>query len=536
MGERVDEDFTSFGAVGIARAGTGKTTTALATLTAIVDTFDNLRIGYVAFNRRAADDAAFKAPYGVSVNTFHSLIGLAAIKATYKGTQSDSKKPMALAGKVLPKVADPNEERKLDTVRYALVKAYDLVMNHLLLPDDKAGFKRVCDFFGIGYKEFGEEMFFTKLSEMVHISTETLDIGVSYGDMVYAPVASRKVYSNVPRYDFLVVDEAQDLTEAQQVGCMVAVGFTPDYVAKRFGLPRRRRYGVLAVIGDDRQSIYGWRGALQDGIGNFRAMVEESGADIVTCPITRTRRCPKAVVRLISHKVVPDFAYEPDAPEGAVLGVSMQYVLDHIGEGRSDTLVLARTNADLVAFALKLVMQSVPVEFVSRDMGNEITRKARKFIWDYKEYHGTRPEPMAFATEMRSKAASLMDAKKGKSKARLEAQIDELNVLAAIGEVSEDWEEFFRNINSLFGSDIKPDMQKRAVKFSTIHGIKGGEADYVVIIGGDKMPHPLAEEPWEFQSEDNLVYVAATRAKDTLMIAGTVPAVLEGNPEIQFVD
>lgn len=55
-----------------------------------------------------------------------------------------------------------------------------------------------------------------------------------------------------------------------------------------------------------------------------------------------------------------------------------------------------------------------------------------------------------------------------------------------------------------------------AIVLSTVHKAKGLEADNIFIYYPSLMPLKLATKDWEIKTEDNLIYVAYTRAKKTL--------------------
>lgn len=61
----------------------------------------------------------------------------------------------------------------------------------------------------------------------------------------------------------------------------------------------------------------------------------------------------------------------------------------------------------------------------------------------------------------------------------------------------------------------------KLVTLSTIHRAKGLESDVVIFYGNDRCPHPLVVKSGNkdaLQQEDNLYYVACTRAKETLIL------------------
>jgi len=69
---------------------------------------------------------------------------------------------------------------------------------------------------------------------------------IDFADMIFLPVALKLIR---PWFDMVVVDEAQDMTSAQ---LEIAVGAC-------------KRGGRVVIVGDDRQAIYGFRGADRSG-------------------------------------------------------------------------------------------------------------------------------------------------------------------------------------------------------------------------------------------------------------------------------
>jgi DNA helicase II / ATP-dependent DNA helicase PcrA len=80
-------------------------------------------------------------------------------------------------------------------------------------------------------------------------------------------------------YDYVIVDEFQDLTPGEQ----------------ELMLRLRRPGGQLVALGDPRQSIYKFRGNDAQGLGKIEALLG-TGASVVDVPITECQRCPKAIV------------------------------------------------------------------------------------------------------------------------------------------------------------------------------------------------------------------------------------------------
>lgn len=71
-----------------------------------------------------------------------------------------------------------------------------------------------------------------------------------------------------------------------------------------------------------------------------------------------------------------------------------------------------------------------------------------------------------------------------------------------------------RQIDRVFG-DV--DTNTKVIRLSTIHSVKGMEFDCVYIIATRLLPHPFSKgSPIQRQQENNLKYVAYTRAKKKL--------------------
>ena len=92
------------------------------------------------------------------------------------------------------------------------------------------------------------------------------------------------------------------------------------------------------------------------------------------------------------------------------------------------------------------------------------------------------------------------------------AMQDKINAIVTIASDIKTTDEVISRINSIF-----KDEQKQGICLSTIHKSKGLESDRVFIIRKDKFYLPFAmEKEWSAIQENNLVYVAYTRAKHYL--------------------
>ena len=80
------------------------------------------------------------------------------------------------------------------------------------------------------------------------------------------------------------------------------------------------------------------------------------------------------------------------------------------------------------------------------------------------------------------------------------------NVLTSLAEGTTSPKMILKNLDSLLTS-------RRGPILSTIHKAKGTEAKNVIIVNFDKMPSRFAKLDWMQVQEQNLIYVAITRAK-----------------------
>ena len=75
--------------------------------------------------------------------------------------------------------------------------------------------------------------------------------------------------------------------------------------------------------------------------------------------------------------------------------------------------------------------------------------------------------------------------------------------------------QILQSLNDLFVNDQQK-VEKETMLLSTVHRAKGLEADHVHILCPSLMPSKFANMEWEKKSEENIIYVAWSRAKNSL--------------------
>jgi len=302
---------------------------------------------------------------------------------------------------------------------------------------------------------------------------------LDFGDMLWFPWV---YHMRPPQFDMILGDEWQDMNRAQIE--LVLSALTPN--------------GRIVVVGDRHQSLYGFRGADCDSIP---MSIERLRA--TTLPLPISYRCPRAVVEL-AQVLVPEIKAAPWAKDGEVLYMSEERALAQVQAG---DMILCRTNAPLVAPIYDLIRRGIKATIRGRDIGQGLVTFIEKF--------GAKAISL---TDMLIKMGSYRDREVAKLLAQekngtAQNLNDKVETIFALSDGCSIIEELVEKTKAVF------EEKRPSVVGSTVHRAKGLEADRVIIIRPDLMPHPMAKRDWELQQEFNCQYVAWTRAKNTLIFA-----------------
>lgn len=303
----------------------------------------------------------------------------------------------------------------------------------------------------------------------------TYDIGVDYPDMIFLPLAWKLTARD---YELGVIDEAQDMTLAQ------------------LEIFERSVNGRLCIVGDDRQAIFGFRGADSKSLDRLKAKL--GAAEL---PLTASYRCGHAIIAE-AQKLVPDIVARDTNPAGVVDACDEDQLPALVKPG---DFVLSRTNAPLVSLVLKLARHDVRARMVGRDIGKDITKILTKLRCDAgTDIDTTIARIQAWESKQSNRLANC-------GQAHLAWRIhDQADMLTALAEDVESTRELLAKIDTLFAD--RSDIDDGAVICSSIHKAKGLEADHVYVLMGTlyKRGHSIEEV--------NCHYVAITRAKSYLTL------------------
>ena len=297
---------------------------------------------------------------------------------------------------------------------------------------------------------------------------------------------------NMPKYDILCTDESQDLNITQR------------WISMRGG-------ERICAVGDEKQSIYQFRGAGGGSIGLMRDELQKTERGVVTLPLTLTRRCPKSHVKL-AQTIVPQITALDNAPEGVVrISPSLDAA---VAEMRPGDLVVCRVNAELIGMAYKLLKRGVKAVVRGRDIGQGML----KLIEQGSNRAGTQDAKLAEvlheAGEITGEAVAKFNAMpQGRGEMRAANAEDRYDCLVELAQDCKTVGELKGVIERLF-SDFEADGQpKHAVVLGTVHRTKGLEGNRVFILRPDLIPHPMAKKKEDQFAELNLAYVACTRSR-----------------------
>jgi len=202
--------------------------------------------------------------------------------------------------------------------------------------------------------------------------------------------------------------------------------------------------------------------------------------------------------------IVPEIEAAPGAIQGEILTVHEDKIASEI---QLNDLVMCRTTAPLIKLAYELIGMGKPARVKGRDIGAGLVAmvdKIRRFTKckDFANFN------LAIDDYMSAQAAKIND---DEALMRLRDKIESLT--AVIGCVNADsFESLKIGIESIF-TDGTP-----GITLATVHRCKGLEADRTIILHPELMPHPTAKTPEAKVQEENVRYIAYTRAKQVMIL------------------
>lgn len=486
-----------------ARAGTGKTTTILRAITFAPEQ----SILLCAFNKRIQEELArlLVNPHAIAL-TLHS-VGFRCIRQHWPSVRvahgQDRANALAHAvcvgqrkGTIFRVAKLLTKARELAPMTTTIGPIVDLAIEFDLLPEPMSRVKPEAEARMV-------------LEGLKLAAQECPTQGIDFADMIFLPLRNEWVE---PVYDLVVVDEAQDMTKAQLEIASLACA------------------GRLALVGDDRQGIYRFRGADSGALDRMKVTLNATELGLTT-----TYRCPKVVVET-ANRYVADYFAAASAPQGIIDRI---FDLDALAQAaQPGDFILSRKNAPLMGICMKLLRAGKPARVQGKDIGQSLSSLVRKLGYPYVDPKlGYKPSahPLSvFIINLRDWEVKQAERLRllGKED-RIESILDKSDTLRAIAEDADTVQELEALITALFADE----SLKQQVICSSVHKAKGLESRRVFVLERTLHPPlPCAEcnhwhsgkrcfkcfcdqyhtsEERELE-EANIAYVAITRAKEHL--------------------
>jgi len=454
-------------------AGSGKSST-LAFLMACAA---NVVGAYIAFNKDIVTEMEPKCPPGVTVKTRHAFGYVAFAKKGIRLKVEKDKLSHALEknGYVVSKEDELSYERC-----QSIKRLIDQMKNNLIDVHDHEGIDRMCYFYDIDIDCLDEvKVKLPKIFELiVSLGMEGI---IDFVDMKWLPVHLKW---EMNRFPVLFLDEYQDSSSLD-------MAFDKMLLAPG---------GRVVIVGDARQSIYGFAGANCDSIEIASQQFLSS-----EFALNKTFRCSPEVVAH-AQRIVPHIeAWEGTKP-GRVVRMFEEFEPTSMDP---NAMVLCRRNAPLVRPCFKALKAGVKANIKGRDIGAGLITIINK------QNAETIPTMLDKMEDFFHRAKERVMSRKRVNPMTLELLEDQQSIIEAFA-----MEPDIQTISQL-KSKIKEMFteDKTGMVFSSVHRSKGLEADHVVILDAKRIRLSFDKMTDEARTQEaNLEYVAITRAKGNLYL------------------
>lgn len=489
-------------------AGSGKTTTLVKALEQIPS---DKTVLFLAFNKSIADELKVRVPQtsNITVKTVHGF-GYTVLRNQFE-VEIDNKK----YGKMLKDIISFHTNKTKSSIeKYKFDKthlAYISKMSSAVKTDEgdnKDFFGDVINLTNLGRLHLIDTEIklngIEKLNELAKIHSVGNEDGesevawyliklgssyvneIDYTDMVYLPNVLHVLQTEV--YDFVFIDECQDLNTCQR------------HLMEKAIKPETGRF---IAVGDPKQAIYGFAGADYE---SFKKLCDIPNT--IQLPLSVTYRCGTSIIDMIKH-INPFIKTVTKARAGEVLH---NFSYKDIQDG---DMVLCRQTFPVVSLCIKLLSEGKRAYIVGSDIGLSLI----KMIGDCQRVSEEFNMTNVFSRLYNEKSKIIDKLMKNHGISKSEALEDsfvimyneKIQVIEALSKDITDPNEVIAKIHGIFS-----DTKKVGICLSTIHKSKGLESDRVFILQRELMPSKYATLPWQMEQEDNLMYVAYTRAKNTL--------------------
>lgn len=285
----------------------------------------------------------------------------------------------------------------------------------------------------------------------------------------------------LPRFGLTMIDEAQDLSPLNHQMIQHLVG--------------NRR---IIAVGDHYQSIYGFRGAVADGMSMMKQRFR-----MKEFTLSISFRCPKEVIKL-ARKRAPLMKWSDNAAEGKVFNFTSPDPTIKYQWGPNifprSCAIICRNNAPIFSLGLKLLRsgRSVTVR------GMDISKRLTKILREFGDFAMPREDLLDHLARWRA-------VKLSEGKLSEESIEDRYACLRVFAESTNNLGEAISHAEKLFSSE-------GPIELLSGHKSKGLEWASVFHLDPWRIPSPFSRKGEALEQELNLEYVITTRTKSELTL------------------
>lgn len=455
-------------------AGSGKSTTIVNALKLIPN---NKTVLFLAFNKSIVEELKIKIgqQQNIDIRTLHSL-GASVINKTFRTAVNANKYKTYINDCIKYGSIKPSfqlEVSELSDYKQNIIQLVDLSRAYLCTTVEQID-------------AIAEKYLMNIIDNECEIALSIVNWGkqntasIDFTDMIYLP---NIMHMNMPQFDYVFIDECQDLNTAQ----------------RELFLKTLKSDGRFIAVGDPRQAIYGFAGADVESFNLLKSL-----PNTISLPLSVCYRCNASIIEL-AKAIVPQIEARENAPLGTV---NHEGKLENILDA---DMVLCRVTAPLVALCIQFISNGRKAYVKGRDIGanliNMINKTNRRQISDVLNVLNNESDKL-IAKIVRKSHCTKEEAKLDNLYTSFQ---DKLQAIEILSEGLTYSDEVCNRISNIFNDNSS------GICLSTVHKAKGLEANNVHIICEDKfMIKRAMRTDWGKEQETNLVYVAYTRAKVNL--------------------
>jgi superfamily I DNA/RNA helicase len=295
-------------------------------------------------------------------------------------------------------------------------------------------------------------------------------------------------------FDWVVIDESQDTSDLRRE------------IARLHLAPS----GRFIAVGDSRQAIYGFAGADHDSMDKIQKVMEA-----VSLPLSTCYRCAKNIVAH-AQKWNPAIQSFDGQQDGIVRELDWSSFASDFSAWNfsKDDAILCRKNAPLASVAFQLLRKGIPCRIEGRDVADSIKALANR--WKVTDLSKLLER---LENYLQKELAKLQKRDQMHKSEQVEDKVETLKALIerCLDSGLRTKADLFSTIDRMFG-ETPAGQVPNCLVLSSVHRSKGLEWNRVFLLDRQQfMPSKAARTDWQIGQEQNLCYVAVTRAKQELI-------------------